>query len=134
MRVVTLDSWRKARNVIADGVWSSSKTRFLDSATGEMLVVLVSLEGVVTANVSGARFRSDPKAWDDNSHDWRVPLAGFEVVDGAAGQRLNAAIRNVVRSSYGEQVYFRILLHGVKLGDEPEGRIRGLFQGSASAG
>lgn len=134
MRVVTLDSWRKARNVIADGVWGSSKTRFLDSATGEMLVVLVSLEGVVTANVSGARFRSDPKAWDDNSHDWRVPLAGFEVVDGAAGQRLNAAIRNVVRSSYGEQVYFRILLHGVKLGDEPEGRIRGLFQGSASAG
>lgn len=134
MRVVTLDSWRKARNVIADGVWDSSKIRFLDSATGEMLVVLVSMEGVVTANVSGARFRSDPKAWDDNSHDWRVPLAGFEVVDGAAGQRLNAAIRYVVRSSYGEQVYFRILLHGVKLGDEPEGRIRGLLRSSATAG
>ena len=68
------------------------------------------------------------------AHDWRVPLAGFEVVDGAAGQRLNAAIRDVVRRSYGEQVYFRILLHGVKLGDEPEGRIRGLLPGFGECG
>jgi hypothetical protein len=134
MRVVTLDSWHKARGIITDGVWGSSKIRFLDSATGETVVVLVALEGVVTANVSGARFRSDPKTWDDDSHDWRIPLAGFEVVDGVVGQQLNAAIRDVLRRSYGEQVYFRILLHGVKLGDEPEGRIRGLLRGSVSAG
>jgi hypothetical protein len=134
MRVVTLDSWHKARGIITDGVWGSSKTRSLDWTVGETVVVLVALEGVVTANVSGARFRSDPKTWDDDAHDWRVPLAGLEVVDGVLGQRLNAGIRDVLRRNYGEQVYFRILLHGVKLGDEPEGRIRGLLQGSVSAG
>ncbi len=134
MRVVTLDSWRKARAIIADGVWDSSRIRSLDWMTGETIVVLVALEGVVTAKVSGARFRSDLKAWDNDIHDWRVPLAGFVIVEGVVGQAMNAAIRDVLRRSYGEQVYFRILLHGVKLGDEPEGRIHELLQGLASAG
>jgi hypothetical protein len=134
MRVVTLDSWRKARIIVADGVWGSSKTRSLDWAVGEMIVVLITREGVATANVSGSRFRSDLKAWDNDVHDWRVPLAGFVLVEGAAGQRLNTDVRDVLRRSYGEQVYFRVLLHGIRLGDDPECRIRELLQGLASAG
>lgn len=133
MRVVTLESWRKARAIAADGVWGSSRMRSLDWMTGETIVVLVALEGVVTAKVSGARFKSDLKAWDNDIHDWRVPLAGFAVVEGVLGQALNAGVRAVLRRSYGEQVYFRVLLHGMKLGDEPEARIRDLLQSPAGA-
>jgi len=133
MRVVTIDGWRKARAVIADEVWSSSKTRSLDWAVGETVVVLVALDGVVSADVSGPRSKSDLSAWDSDVHDWQVPLAGFVVADGVAGKRLNAVIRDLLRRSYGEQVYFRVLLHGMKLGDEPEARIRELLQNPSSA-
>ncbi|MGB9666716.1 MAG: hypothetical protein ACPL2N_05350 [Candidatus Cryosericum sp.] len=133
MRVVTLESWRKVRTMSADGVWDDSKIRSVDWTVGEAVVVLVALEGVVTADVSGARFKPDPKAWDDDAHNWRVPLAGFKVLEGMTGQRLNASIRAVLRRSYGEQVYFRILRHGIKLGDEPEARIRELLQSAVSA-
>jgi hypothetical protein len=134
LRVVTLENWRKSRAIIADGVWGSSKIRSLDWTIGETIVVLVALEGVVTAKVSGARFRSDLKAWDNDVHDWRVPLAGFVIVEGVVGEALNAGVRAVLRRSYGEQVYFRVLLYGMKLGDEPEGRIRELLQSPAGAG
>lgn len=133
MRVVTLDSWRKARSIVTAGMWGSSKIRFLDWAVGETIVVLVARDGVVAGDISGPRHKSDITDWDSDSYEWTVPLTETVLVEGAAGQRLNAAIRNVLRGSYGEQVYFRILLHGVKLGDEPEGRIRGLLPGSASA-
>jgi hypothetical protein len=134
MRVVTLDTWPKARVIVTDGVWGSSKTRSLDWAVGEMVVVVVTREGVVTANVSGSRFKSDLRAWDNDVHDWRVPLAGIALVEGVAGQRLNSDVRDVLRHCYGEQVYFRVLLHGMRLGDEPEGRIRELLRNQATAG
>jgi|GEM_PF-593391 len=134
MRVVTLDSWRKARSMVTEGLWGSSKIRFLDWAVGETVVVLVARDGVVTGGISGPRHKSDVTDWDSDSYEWTVPLTGATLVEGAAGQRLNTIIRDVLRHSYGEQVYFRILLHGVKLGDEPEGRICELLQGSASAG
>lgn len=133
MRVVTLDSWRKARAVVTGGAWGSSKNRFLDWTVGETVVVLVARDGVVTGHVSGPRHKSDLTAWDNDAYQWSVPLAEMTVVEGTAGQRLNAGVRTVLRSSYGEQVYFRVLLHGMKLGDEPEARIRELLQSPASA-
>lgn len=134
MRVVTLDSWRKARAVVTGGAWGSSKNRFLGWAVGETVVVLVARDGVVTGNVSGPRLKADLTAWDSDVYEWSVPLAGVALVEGVAGQRLNANVRDVLRRCYGEQVYFRVLLHGMKLGDEPEGRIRGLLPSPASAG
>lgn len=133
MRVVTLENWRKARAIIAEGVWNNPKIRSVDWTVGETVVVLVALEGVATADVSGVRFRPDRRAWDDDGTNWRVPLARFKVMEGTTGQQLNASIRAVLRHSYGEQVYFRILLHGIKLGDEPEARIRELLQSVVSA-
>ncbi|MCX6097586.1 MAG: hypothetical protein NTZ77_03775 [Caldiserica bacterium] len=130
MRVVTLDSWRKAR---AGGAWGSSKNRFLDWTVGETVVVLVARDGVVTGDVSGPRLKSDLTARDNDAYQWPVPLAEMTVVEGMAAQRLNAGVRTVLRCSYGEQVYFRVLLHGMKLGDEPEARIRELLQSPASA-
>ena len=134
MRVVTLDSWRKARAIVSKGVWGSPKNRFLDWAVGEMVVVLVTREGVVTGNVSGPRLKSDLTAWDNDVDEWSVPLAGISLVEGVAGQRLNTDVRDVLRRSYGEQVYFRVLLRGMKLGDEPECHIRELLESPASAG
>jgi hypothetical protein len=133
MRVVTLDSWRKARVIATDGAWGSSKSRFSDWAVGETVVMLVTREGVVTANVAGPRFKADAKAWDSDICEWRVPLVEVALAEGAAGQGLNASIRDVLRHCYGEPVYFRILLSGMKLGDEPESRIRELLRGPASA-
>jgi hypothetical protein len=134
MRVVTLDSWRKARAIVSKGVWGSPKNRFLDWAVGEMVVVLVTREGVVTGNVSGPRLKSDLTAWDNDVDEWSVPLAGISLVEGVAGQRLNTDVRDVLRRSYGEQVYFRVLLRGMKLGDEPECHIRELLESPASTG
>jgi hypothetical protein len=134
MRVVTLDSWHKARVVVADGAWGSSRTRFQDWAVGETIVALVAREGVVTGNVSGPRFKSKLMDWGNDACEWHVPLAGVGLVEGVAGQRLNASVRDILRHCYGEPVYFRVLLHGMKLGDEPESRIRELLQSSASAG
>lgn len=134
MRVVTLDSWRKARGIVTDGVWGSSRNRFLDWAVGETVVVLVARDGVVTGDVSGPRHKSDLTAWDNDVYEWTVPLAEVALIEGVAGQRLNAGVRDVLRRCYGEQVYFRVLLHGMRLGDEPEGRIRELLRSPASAG
>jgi hypothetical protein len=134
MRVVTLDSWRKARAIVTKGVWGSPRNRFLDWAVGETVVVLVARDGVVTGDVSGPRHKSDLTAWDNDVYEWTVPLAEMALVEGMEGQRLNAGVRAVLRRSYGEQVYFRVLLHGMKLGDEPEARIRELLQSPASAG
>jgi hypothetical protein len=134
MRVVTLENWRKARVIVTDGVWGSPRSRFLDWAVGETVVVLVARDGVVTGDVSGPRHKSDLTAWDNDVNEWTVPLAGVALVEGVAGQRLNAGVRAVLRRCYGEQVYFRVLLHGMKLGDEPESRIRELLQSPASGG
>lgn len=134
MRVVTLDGWRKARIIAADKVWGSSKNRFLDWAVGEAVIVLVARDGVVMGNVSGPRFRPDLKTWNTDIDDWRVPLSDVALVDGVTGQYLNAGIRDVLRHCYGESIYFRILLHGMRLGDEPEARIRELLQNPANAG
>ncbi|MCX6086121.1 MAG: hypothetical protein NTX94_06770 [Caldiserica bacterium] len=134
MRVVTLDSWRKARAVVTGGVWGSSKNRLLDWTVGETIVVLVALGGVVTGDVSGPRHKAGLTAWDNDLYEWTVPLAEVTLVEGVAGQRLNAGVRTLLRRSYGEQMYFRVLLHGVKLGGEPEARIRELLQDPASAG
>ncbi len=127
MRVVTLDSLRKARVVVANGAWGSSRNRFLDWAVGETIVALVAREGVVTGNVSGPRFKSNLMDWGNDACEWHVPLAGVGLVEGVVGQRLNASVRDVLRHCYGEPVYFRVLLHGVKLGGEPESRIRELL-------
>jgi len=133
MRVVTLDSWRKARVIVTDGVWGSPRNRFLDWAVGETIVVLVTLEGVVTGDVSGPKHKAGLTALDSDLYEWTVPLAEVTLVEGMAGQRLNAGVRAVLRRSYGEQVYFRLLLHGMKLGEEPEARIRELLQSPESA-
>jgi hypothetical protein len=134
MRVVTLDSWNKARVIVTSGAWGSPRNRFLDWVVGETVVVLVARDGVVTGDISGARHKSDLTAWDNNVPEWTVPLAGVALVEGVAGERLNACVRDVVRRCYGEEVYFRVLLHGMRLGDEPEGRIRELLRSPAGAG
>jgi hypothetical protein len=133
MRVVTLDSWGKARAIVTDGVWGSSRNRSLGWTVGEIIVVLVNRDGVVTGNVSGPRFKSGLTAWDSDVYEWHVPLAGAVLVDGVAGRRLNGSVRDVLRHCYGESVYFRVLLNGVRLGDEPESRIRELLRSPASA-
>jgi len=134
MRVVTLDNWRRARAVVACGAWGSSKNHLLDWTVGERIVVLVALEGVVTGDVSGPRHKADLTAWDNDHCEWTVPLAEMTLVEGVAGQLLNAGVRTLLRRSYGEQMYFRVLLYGMKLGGEPEARIRELLQSPASAG
>lgn len=130
MRVVNLDSWRKARAIAKDGTWGSPKNRFLDWAVGEKIVVLVAREGVMTGDISGPRSKSDLLTWGTDTSDWCVPISGVTVIEGEAGQHLNDGIRDVLKRCYGEQVYFRLLLHGVKLGDEPEIRIRELLRAS----
>ncbi len=130
MRVVTLDNWRRARTVVSGGVWGSSKNRLLDWKVGETIVVLVALEGVVTGDVSGPRHKAVLTAWDNGLSEWTVPLAGVTLVEGVAGQMLNVGVRSLLRRSYGEQMYFRVLLYGMKLGGEPEARIRELLQAS----
>lgn len=131
MRVVTLDGWHRARRIVADGFWSNARSRFLDWTTGEMIVVLVAREGILTGEVSGPRFRSDLAAWDTSPDDWRIPISGMALIEGAAGQRLNAGIREILKHCYGEPVYFRLLLSGMRLGDEPESIIRALLRGSS---
>jgi hypothetical protein len=134
MRVVTIERMSRARDVMADGAWSSSRIRFLDWAVGEVVVVLVARGGVLTADVAGPRFKSDRTAWNVDAGDWHIPLAHAALVEDAAGQRLNADIRDTLKRCYGEQIYFRLLLTGMKLGDEPEQLVRNLLNMPAGMG
>jgi hypothetical protein len=128
MRAVTIERMSKARDIVTDSVWGSSKMRFLDWSVGETVVVLVAREGVLTARVSGPRFKSDRLAWESDASDWHVPLADVTLVKDAGGQRLNTDIRDALKRCYGEQVYFRLLLSGMKLGHEPERLVLELLQ------
>lgn len=128
MRVITVDGWRKARAIAADGFVSSSRIRFLDWAVGETIVILVAREGILAGQVSGPRFRSDRAAWDTSPDDWRVPIAGVAPIEGVAGQSLNAGVRDTLKRCYGEDVYFRLLLSGMRLGEEPERLIQDLLR------
>lgn len=128
MRVVTLESRQKACAVMNAGSWSSSRHRSLDWATGERVVVLVARTAVLTAMVSGPRVKSDAAEWASTTADWNVPLIQLKLLEGDAGRQLNEGTRAILRDTYGEQVYFRILLLGTKLGDGPERRICKLLE------
>lgn len=127
MRVITVDGWRKARAIAADGFLSSSRMRFLDWTVGETIVILVAREGILAGQVSGPRFRSDRAAWDASPDDWRVPIACVALIEAAAGRSLNTDVRDTLKRCYGEDVYFRLLLSGMRLGEEPEHLIHDLL-------
>jgi hypothetical protein len=105
MRAVTIERMSKARDIVTDSVWGSSKMRFLDWSV-----------------------KSDRLAWESDASDWHVPLADVTLVKDAGGQRLNTDIRDALKRCYGEQVYFRLLLSGMKLGHEPERLVLELLQ------
>lgn len=83
-------------------------------------MILVARTAVLTAMVSGPRVKSDAMEWASTTADWNVPLIQLGLLEGDRGRQLNEGIRAILRDTYGEQVYFRILLLGTKLGDGPE--------------
>jgi hypothetical protein len=63
-----------------------------------------------------------------DTSDWHIPLADVTLISDAEDEQLNADVRDALKRSYGEQVYFRLLLSGMKLGEEPKRIILGLLQ------
>ena len=119
MRIASVPTWKSADVAVANNVWGSSRSRFGKWALGEDLVLLIGEEGVLIATVSGAPFTSDQMIWEDDLHEYRIPVHVVKVLRGDAGKAAARVVRQTLSEGLGNY-YGAYIMSQSKLPEEVE--------------
>jgi len=119
MRVASVPTWKFADVVVRNAVWGSNRSRFGKWVLGETLVILVAKEGVVVATVADKGFLSDQMIWEDDLHEYRIPVRVEHALRGPAGSAANLAVHKALADGLGN-IYGAYIMSQNKLPEEVE--------------